>query len=197
MGAAAQLPRVGADLHDANPVAVFVTEEGQGPQLLGLVFRRFEGVYVGVFDDPFVGPTLHLDDLLGSESGVVAEVEPEASRFDEGPGLLDVRSEDVPQGPVQKVSSRVALGDEFTTSRIEHGPCLLTDLHGSRNDPGPMAVHAGEGKLGIGHLEGPGFGQHSAGVADLASRLRVEGGPVQEDFNLLALVGPIHRLPFP
>ena len=48
MGTATQLDRTVARFDDAHDVAVLVTEEGDGPRLVGLVFRRHGGLR-GIF----------------------------------------------------------------------------------------------------------------------------------------------------
>ena len=96
MGAAAELGREAADLHDADVVAVLLAEEGHRAVLVdGLV----DG-YIDISEDRRVSEDLLVDDgfdllqFFGRNAGEVREVEAEAGWVVERAGLLDVCAED-------------------------------------------------------------------------------------------------------
>ena len=60
---------------------------------------------------------------------------------------------------------------------------------GALDDPGVVAVQAGQPVGGVDHHRGAGVGADDAGVAHLAAALGVEGRAVEEDRHLVAVAG--------
>ena len=73
-----------AELHDAHPVAVFLSEERDSPQFLGLFYRHVTMVLQGqVFADFGIDDTFHFAQLLVGHFLEVGEVEAQVFRSDQ------------------------------------------------------------------------------------------------------------------
>ena len=73
-----------AELHDAHPVAVFLTEERDGAQFLGLFYRHVAVVLQGqVFADFGIDDAFHFAQLFVGHFLEVGEVEAQVFRGDQ------------------------------------------------------------------------------------------------------------------
>ena len=161
---AAQLDRR-AGIEHPHGVAVLLTEERDRAEPLGLGLARLEVTHRDVGDDLRVREPLDLDQLLGGDRLVVAEVEPQPVGRDQRAGLLHVGTEHLAQRPVQDVRGRVVAPDAVAPDAVDrrgHGVAL-----GDRAGPDARLVH----------------GQHArqpvAGVLDVEDAA-VVGPPVVE-----------------
>ena len=120
---------------------------------------------------------------------VVGEVEAQAVGADERTGLLHVRAEHLAQRPVQHVGGGVIAADAIAAHTVDLGLDLVA--LGDHADAHPPAVHgdlAREPVLRVDDVDDrAGRGRDRAGVADLATRLRVERRAVEHDVDLEAL----------
>src|SRR5207249_9180230 len=104
---ATQLARVLADLHHPNDVAVLLLEQADGALALRILQGRLVGADGIVLSQAPVGDELGLLEDLAGDRLVVAEVEAQTSRLDQGSGLPGVLPQEVPEGPVDDVRGRV------------------------------------------------------------------------------------------
>jgi hypothetical protein len=110
--ATAELDRVARDLHDADDVAVLLTEEHRRPEPPRLVDRRLEHVHRQRLEDDVVDASLHLPALLGGERRVVGEVEAKLVRPHRRPRLAHVLAQHLAERLMEEVGPGV----------VRHGP---------------------------------------------------------------------------
>ena len=165
-------------------VAVLVAEEGNGARRLGLVLAGLVMVARGVGENVGIGQVLDSGHLFSGQGLEVAEVEPEPIGSDMGALLLDVVSEHTTQGRMQEVRPGVVASDGRPPFDVDGCPDLLANgqpiiwLAGLRQlDVVP--VETVEGQRGVEHLQGATLEDQRTGIADLASRLGVEGRAIQ------------------
>jgi hypothetical protein len=116
--AAAEFAAVAADVHDADELAVFVAEEGEGA--LGLLVEfGLVGVDLGVVDDLGVDELLDLEELGVRDGFEVREVEAHAVGGLGCSGLADVRAEDFAERPVNQVRGTVVAVDRATRREVD------------------------------------------------------------------------------
>ena len=124
-----------------------------------------------------------LADCLG-----VGEVEPQAVGLDFRPGLLGMLAQMPVQGVVQHVGRRVSATDRLPPAGIDRGFRLLAQAHGSLGNPAQVEDEVVVA-LGVFNLEDEPGTLDRAGVSDLAARLGVERGPVENQGNGRAGLG--------
>ena len=111
-----------AELHHAHPVAVFLTEERDGAQLLGFFYRR-----VAVFLQRkilaylFVHQMLHFTQLLCADLLKVGEIEAQTLCAHQRALLLHMSAEHRAQSLIQKVRASVVGLNGAATVHIDAG----------------------------------------------------------------------------
>ncbi len=118
-----------------------------------------------------------------------AEVEAQAVGVDQRALLLHVLAEHLAQRPVQDVGAGVVATDGVAALDVDGGGGLLAGLDRALDDPGVVAMEAGEPVGGVVDHGGAGVGADDAGVAHLAAALGVERRAVEEDRHLVAFAG--------
>ena len=107
MAAAAKFNAL-AKLHHAHAVAVFLAEEGDGTELLGLFDRHIAMVlHRNVLADTAVHDAFHLAQFLGRNLLEMRKVEAQVVGRHERALLLHVRAEHLAQGLVEQVRGSV------------------------------------------------------------------------------------------
>ena len=143
MRTAAQLDRVPARFEHADDVAVLVSEERDGSELLRVGLRRLVVVHRVVRKDLVVGEVLDLADLLVGERLIVAEIEAQAIRCYERALLLHVVAEDLAQRPVQDVRAGVIAPDRVAAGDVDGRHRLLAGRDLAFDDAGDVPVQTG------------------------------------------------------
>ena len=109
------------EFHYANPVAVLLAEESDGAHSLSLVHSGVALLLeVDILANELVNPVLHFENLLVGEFLEVREVETKTSIVYIRAFLLHVRAQNLTQGLVHKVSTRVVVRYLLTSLRIHH-----------------------------------------------------------------------------
>ena len=112
----------------------------------------------------------------------MAEVEAQAVGRHERSLLLHVGSEHLPEGPVQEMGAGVVAADGLPSFGVDPRQRLLPRRHLALDHSAGVAYElSGDRVRRVGHDEGARVGADLAGVADLATRLGVEGCAVEED----------------
>ena len=140
-----------------------------------------------------VREVLDLRDLLRSDRRVVAEVEAQAVGRDERTRLLHVLAEHLAQRPVQQVRAGVVPADRVAPLDVDGRDRVLPGSIAPSTIARDVAAKAGQRVGGVEHLGEAGVGADRAGVADLATGLRVERRAVEEDLDDAVVVGGQHR----
>ena len=123
----------------------------------------------------------------------MAEVEPQSIGRDERAGLLHVRTEHLAQRPVQQVRAGVVATDGVAPLDVDRRDRFLARVDLALDDPGDVPAQTGQGERGVDHLGEPSVGADRAGVADLATRLRIERAAVDEELDGAVVVRGDHR----
>src|SRR5919109_1585391 len=158
VGAAAELDRVVADLHDADEIAVFLAEQCDRALVLRFVERRLVDRDLVVIHGFAIRELLGLLEHVPRHRRVVREVEPQPAGRDQRTRLPRVFSQDVPEGPVDDVRGGMRSRCRLATTDVD---LAVDHVAGRSNDPL---------------------------IPDLSAGLRVERRAVHNEPDLLSLV---------
>jgi hypothetical protein len=183
---ATELCREVSEAHDPHDVPVLLLEDSDGAALERLLVPLAHGRRADVLEDPYVHQVFDGPKLLVGQGCIVRKVEPQPLRRHQRSGLPALRSEHLPQGPVQKVRGRVI---------PNRGPAPVTiDLQMSAlAATGTAERHAPEvhdetvhGLSGVLDRHAPVRELDRPHVSDLASRLTVEGRLLNHDLDAVS-----------
>ena len=114
----------------------------------------------------------------------MAEVETKAIGTDQRTGLLHVSAQHNAQRVVQDVRARVVAADGISANDIDGRSCILSGRNGAAHETRPVTTQARQRERGVEHLGHAGRCCDGAGVANLTTRLCVEGSALEEDLDL-------------
>ena len=185
MDAAAELAGR-AEAHHAHLVAVFLAEQGDGTQLLGLVERHFTMlVDVDVLTNQVVHHAFHLAQFLVGHFLEVREVETQRVGADERTLLLHMVAQHLFQGVVQQVRGRVVGCAGVALVGVHAGHELSLGLLGQfLHDVYGLVVLA----LGIDNLDGLVLADEHALFAYLSAHFAIERSDRKHQFVELVLL---------
>ena len=189
VGPAAELPGVLPDLDHAHGVPVLLAEEHHGAEPLRLLHRGLEDARGVVPREAAVGDQLRLLQLIGGDGRRMREVEAQTAGLHERPRLASVLAQELSERRVHDVGGGVGSRGRLAAVGVDLRMGLLARPDLARSD------HAGvdDGSVArgdrVGHPDDTGGRADQPPVADLSSPLRVERGAVEEDANLLPLLG--------
>ena len=179
---------------DPDALPVLVVEERQGTHRLCLRLRGLDhhdglvGQHIGI------GCLSHLGQLFGAQRLGVREVEAQTVGRHQRTLLAHVIAEHVTQRAVQQVRSRVVPARGVPTRGVDDRQRVLPRVQLAVDDGGAVHDEPGKHVLGVEHLGAPRHGGDETGVADLATGLGVERGPVEHDLGRPGLGAGKHRL---
>ena len=124
----------------------------------------------------------------------MGEVEAEPSRLDQRARLVSVASENLPQCPMEDMGAGVRFPDSLPPGAVDREVGGLAHLDVAGGNFGSVPVEALQGMPGVEDRQGSGFGGDRTGVTDLAAGFGIERGDVDEDLDLLAMLGPLDHL---
>ena len=143
--------------------------------------------------DPVVGQGLHIRKLVPGQLTDVAEVEAQALRGHQRPGLPHVWSQYGTKGGVQDVGAAVVARRVRPSFRVHRRPDRVAHGNFALLDHASLDDQSGDGALRVFHPHHPVGAADVALVAQLAATLGVEGGTVDDHLGLLAQGRMAHR----
>ncbi len=178
--AAAKLDAELAHADHAHRVGIFFTEEGHGPQLFGLLQSQDACRYRSPFRNAGINFVLDREDFFVRQSPLMGKVEAKVIFFDLGAALRRRFPQRLTQRVMQQVRRRV--GTSNGTAAFDVDCCLqtLADLQppflqmADVQDERAVALR-------IDDVEAATVGGQRPRVADLAPRLAVKRGPVEDN----------------
>ena len=192
VGAAAELDRV-AHGADADDVAVLLAEQRHRALVLGLGDRQLLDLDRMALQNHPVDLILHLLDLLLGHRGEVAEVEAAAVLVVVGTGLMDVGAQHLAQRQLQQVADRVVGHDAAAAQLVDPGGDGVAGVKAALLHNADVHEVALVVLLGVLNCKDILAADDDAGVAHLAAGLAVEGGLVEDDGRLLALLDAVGK----
>ena len=179
-----------ADLDDANPVAIFLSEQGHGfvfvdGDIDGHVLDDFDLL---VAEDFFVDQVFDVLQFFVGNAGEVREVKAQMVGRDQRPRLLHVLAQNFAQPGLQQVRGRVVAHGGFADFGVDDGIDFIADANRLLGDDlvrahalnrGVAAFHFGDDGVVIVAVE-------PSAVADLSAGFGVERGMVEDDFAFVA-----------
>ena len=168
----------------------FSPNSAMAPCFLASSHAHDLGVHVELAGEHLVDLLLDVREDPAGHGGRRAEVEAEAARGVLRTGLGGRRAEGVAQRLVGEVGGAVGAGDGPPAGDVDGGVRGRAEHHLADLDDALVDGDAGHRLLDVADLDdGAGVQLDPAGVGELAAALGVEGGAVQDDLDLVALVG--------
>ena len=187
MRTAAQLLREVVDGQHAHLVGILFAKQRHGAGVHGLVKVHDLRDNLFVLEDLLVHQVFDIEQVLLIQPRVVGEVEPQAVRRHQRPGLLDVRAQRPPQSRMQQVRGRMVapggiapLNVHFCRHHIADAYCVAR--FGLVND---QPAHGMVSVRHVCYLVVTACCQKMPDIAHLPARFSVEGRMVENDFELL------------
>jgi hypothetical protein len=141
-----------------------------------------------------VHQVFHLVDLLVSKRFKVGEIKPESGRFNKGPGLLDVLTEDISQGRVEEVGGGVVAPGGSSRIVVDLGDAGLTGSQLTLKETASVNRQLGQRFEGIQDLGPETFTIKDTGIPGLTTALAVKRCSLQDDQDIFAAGKGIHDL---
>jgi len=177
---------------DADLIAVFFAEQRHGALRDG-GFRGHEaGCDLRVLADTRVDLGLDDGEVGFADRGGLADVEAEAVGGVETALLCDVGAEAAAQGLVQEVGGGVMGADGGPPCVVEFGDDGGADGDFARLDDADMDHEVAGAFVGVRDDDPQIIARYRAGIANLAAGLRIEGGLVEDDGDVVASLGALH-----
>ena len=181
VGAAAELGGPALNINNTDDLAVLLAEQSHSAQLLGLFDGHFLDGDVHRLEDLVVDDLLHAEQLLGSDSAEVGEVEVGDGSILIGACLMDVVAQDLAQSCLQQVGSGVVAGDGHAVFLIHAGGQMVADMDDAALEGAGVDVVALGGLLDVLHTQHALSAGDDAVVCGLTAHLSVERGLIEND----------------
>ena len=190
----AQLAAVSADADHADPVPVFFAKQRHGAEPGGLGVAHPPRPHRQVRQNLLVHAAFDRVALLRGQGRKMDEVEPQAVRSNQRPGLARVFAHHLAQGLMQQVRRGMVAHDVPPAWRIDFGAHRLPDTEAAGRDAAPVHGHPAQGTVSLEDLRGTGRGAHEARVPHLTAALRVKRCAIQDDLHLGSRIRLADRL---